>query len=104
MKLQTDPTTFEIATPELIPLGIDFAARLGVLETVSSVVGCTVTHIASGTVVADALSGSAALAGSIVTQMIDGSALADGGKYEYVVTVAIGSRRESTRTVLVVDF
>lgn len=103
-KLSTDPEIFEIATPELIPIGVDFTSRLGSGETVASVVSRTVTHIASGTVIAAAISSSASLVSPIVTQVIDPSTLSRRGQYEYVVTVLIGTRRESTRTILQVMF
>jgi hypothetical protein len=103
-RLTTDPATFDIGTPELIPLGVSFAARLAVGESVASVISRSITHKASGAVIAAALSGSASLASPVVTQTIDPSTLSRNAEYEYVVTVAIGSRRESSITILRVVF
>lgn len=103
-RLTTDPMTFEIGTPELIPLGVSFAARLSGVETVTSVVSRSITHRASGVAIPTALSGPASLASPVVTQVIDPSVLSPRTQYEYVVTVLIGTRRESSLTLLSVVF
>lgn len=104
LDLNTSPTTFPIATPELIPVPVDFAERLALGEAVDSVVSVTLRHAASNATRADALSGSASINGTIVTQFVDGAKLSQRGQYQYVVTVNIGSRRESARAILLTVF
>lgn len=103
-KLTTKPPTFPIATPELVPVPVDFANRLAVGETVANVVSVNVTDPLTGALVTGATLTPPTLVGTIVTQMVLGSALASRKGYWFEATVTVGTRRESTMTTLVVEF
>lgn len=84
----TDPASRDIATTEYMPGVWDYAALLSGGESLSSPT-VTVTDVRTGSAVAAALQGSAAVAGNTVTQTIKGSALTPGRQYRVLVTATI---------------
>jgi hypothetical protein len=86
---------------ETIPIGISFAARLGVGETVGSSPAPTITltNLETGVSAAASLSGAASVASPVVTQTITG--LTADTDYELAVTATIAGASPARReTVL----
>jgi hypothetical protein len=103
-KLATFPAVFEIVSPELFPLTIDFSKRLGVSDAVTGVYAVTITNPLTGALMTTALAGSAGFSTTAVTTPTINPAnlpqLPTDVYYELLVTALIGGRRESTITKL----
>lgn len=104
IKRSTDPARVEIGITEEKPYEIDFAARLGAGEGIDSVVGVTVMHLESKTMIPEAIPNAPTLSGTNVTATVIGSALEPRAEYLMIATVAMSGRRESTETILDVDY
>lgn len=103
-KLATFPAIFDIVSPELFPLTIDFSKRLGVGEAVTGAFAVTITNPLTGTPMTTALVGSASFSATAVTTPTINPQylpqLPTDVYYELLVTALIGGRRESTITKL----
>lgn len=100
--LSTQPATWQIATTETLPLGVDMAALLLEGETITSPTADLVDPD-DGAAVEGGV-GMPSVAGSVVTQTITGSELTAGTTYRLVVSFVAGGKHWSTETLVRVVF
>lgn len=88
-QVDTNPTSFDIATTEIYPYTCDFTNLLGPGETISAP-SCILRDLNSGHLYGAGLTGNPSSSGNTVTQVI--SNLVKSRKYELLTTIVITSK------------